>query len=155
LKPDNWREITQHYIIHKNALSTIEKYGLMNGHPSHGYWMTTFSRWRRDFLHVNFQPRVLGRLSVLGKVIEEELTSIVENYMKHGIPMTNHILRLNILTLLTNHHRDDLIARMGADVLPKLRLCFGQRCCQRFYKRHHFTSRVATTKMRDEIPADL
>ena len=25
LKPDNWREITQHYIIHKNALSTIEK----------------------------------------------------------------------------------------------------------------------------------
>lgn len=43
---------------------------------------------------------------------------------------------------------------MGADVLPKLRLCFGQRWCQRFYKRHHFTSRVATTKMRDEIPAD-
>ena len=27
--------------------------------------------------------------------------------MKHGIPMTNHILRLNILTLITKHNRDD------------------------------------------------
>ena len=33
--------------------------------------------------------------------------------MKHDIPMTNYILRLNIFTLLTNYHRDDLIARMG------------------------------------------
>ena len=38
--------------------------------------------------------------------------------MKHGIPMTNYILRLNIFTLLTNYYRDDLIARMGANVLP-------------------------------------
>ena len=76
LKPDNWR--AQHYIIHKNALSTIEKYGLMNGHPSRWFneWMKTFSRWRRDFLNVNFQPRVLGRQSVLGKVIELQLWRI-------------------------------------------------------------------------------
>jgi len=117
--------------------------------------MTTFSKWRRDCLNANFKLPVLGsRVSVLGKVIEDELTGILENYMKHGIPMTNHILRLNIMTLITKHHRDDLIARMGIDVLPKDRLCFGQRWCQRFYKRHQFTSRVATTKMRDEIPAD-
>ena len=45
---------------------------------------------------------VLGsRISVLGKVIEDELTGIVENYMKHGIPMTNHILRLNFMTLVS------------------------------------------------------
>jgi len=47
-----------------------------------------------------------------------------------------------------------LIIRMGIDVAPKDALRFGQRWCQRFYKRHSFTSRVATTKMRDEIPAD-
>ena len=39
---------------------------------------------------------VIGRTSVLGMVIEDELVSVVENYMKHGIPITNHILRLNI-----------------------------------------------------------
>jgi len=50
----------------------------------------------------NVKLHVLGsRLSVLGKVIEDELTGIVENYMKHGIPMTNHILRLNIMTLVS------------------------------------------------------
>ena len=45
---------------------------------------------------------VLGsRISVLGTVIEDELTGIVDNYMKHGIPMTNYILRLNIMTLVS------------------------------------------------------
>ena len=34
-RPDNWREIIQHYMIHKNSKSTIAKYHLHNGHPSH------------------------------------------------------------------------------------------------------------------------
>jgi len=61
-RPDNWREIIQHYMIHKNSASTIAKYCLHNGHPSHDYWITTFSRWRRDCLNANFKLPVLGSL---------------------------------------------------------------------------------------------
>lgn len=150
LKHDKWREITQKYMMYKNSISTIQKYFLKNGNLTHNYWTATFSRWRRGYVKVP----ILGRVSALGKVIEAESALIVENYRKHSIPITNHILRLNIVTLLTNHHRDYLIARMDADVLPKDRLCFGQRWFQRLYKRLHFTGRVATTQMRDEIRTD-
>jgi len=36
----------------------------------------------------------------------------------------------------------------------KDKLRFGRTWCARFYKRHKFVSRIASTKIRDEIPAD-
>jgi len=53
-RPDNWREIIQHYMVYKNSMSTIAQYGLLNFHPSYDYWMATFSKWRRDYLNVNY-----------------------------------------------------------------------------------------------------
>ena len=29
-RPDNWREIIQHYMVYKNSMSTIAQYGLLN-----------------------------------------------------------------------------------------------------------------------------
>jgi len=60
LRPDKWTEIIQHYMIYKNSASTIAKYDLLNGHSSHEYWITIYSKWRREALNVNFKLPVLA-----------------------------------------------------------------------------------------------
>lgn len=56
--------------------------------------------------------------------------------------------------MIGKHNRNDLLERLGDQVPIKDKLRFGRTWCHRFYKRHKFVSRIASTKMRDEIPAD-
>jgi len=38
-----------------------------------------------------------GRASIIGKLVESELVQVVERYSTHGVPMTNYILRCNLM----------------------------------------------------------
>ena len=56
--------------------------------------------------------------------------------------------------MIGKYDRNDLLERLGDQVSIKDKLRFGRTWCHRFYKRDKFVSRIASTKMRDEIPAD-
>jgi hypothetical protein len=87
--------------------------------------------------------------SVIGRKVESELVAVVERYNSHGVPMTNYILRCNLITLLFKHNKEVVLKRVDDGDLV-----FGKAWCTRFYQRNKLSLRAATTKMRDEIPAD-
>lgn len=127
----------------------------MNLNSNYDYWIATFSKWKKAALKpLDQDEKHCGRGSVVGKEVEAELVLVVERYNEHGIPLTDTILRCALLSLLTKHGKDDIMFRLTDAVPVKDRLRLGRRWCQRFYNRHKFVSRAATTKMRDEIPAD-
>ena len=152
-KPDNWEEIVQNYMYFKNVDMTMKKYNLAELNPSSDHWISTFCKWKKQHLNPS-QRTIMCLMSVLGSVIEEELVAVVQRYNNHGIPMSDTILRFSLIALIGKYDRNDLLERLGDQVSIKDKLRFGRTWCHRFYKRDKFVSRIASTKMRDEIPAD-
>lgn len=110
---------------------------------------------KKDFL-LNRNPKS-GRAPCYGKQIDDELTDVVCRYNKHGVPVGDSILRCNPITILTKEGRNDILNRIvpdNEDLTAADQLRFGKEWAKRFYRRHKLRSRLATTKMRDEVPAD-
>ena len=143
-RPDNWREIAQEHLIFKSIDRTLKKFGLFKIHPSIDHWYKTLQRWGKDVAKEK-EFVCVGRKPIYGTAIDCMLRDKVDNYFAHGLPMTDYILKLMLLELLD----EDTLAMVRCG---KLR--FGQSWAMRFYKRHNLRSRVATTKMRDTVPAD-
>ena len=70
--------------------------------------------------------------------------------------MTNMILRLQLIALLQAANRVDILDRIAepGELLSKQKIYrFDGSWAKGFYKRHMLVARVATTKMREEVPA--
>ena len=154
-RPDNWQEIALHFLASNKLRHTIHRFQLLSMNPSNQYWRTTINRWAKDYS--SGKTDLSHRPPVYGMDIDNELADMVRNYNNHGVPVTNFILRLNLLSILKKHKRLDilnLIVDENVDDVPKGYYRFITAWAQRFYTRHDFASRVASTKMRDETPKD-
>lgn len=149
-RPDNWKEIIEHYQTWGNhPRITIKEYAL-DITKGVDYWTKSFSRWSKDVKN-NKEISYSGRCSIIGPEIDEELASIVREYNKHGILMTNRILRCALIGLLKTHNRNDLLERIISEKdendVKNSRLRFGKEWCYRFYKRHKISNRRGITKI--------
>ena len=134
------------------------KYDLLKSNPNVNTWTTCFKRWMKDIKNKKERKRV-KRISVIGKALDDELAGIVDNYQDHGCPMKTPILRVQLLTLLEVRGRQDIIDRMnphdernvpGSGWFRRI----GDSWHNRLYKRQNIKTRVATTKMREDLPKD-
>ena len=155
--PSNWTDIADYYATYKNIGQTIRKFGLIELNPSREYWTNTLWHWKKMLkANPNYEP-TYGQLPFCGVETDNELAAIVKTYFDHGVPMTNLILKMHLVSLLTAKNRADLLARIvqdHEDLKDKHSVRIGKQWCQRFYERHKLSSRVATTKMRDCVPKD-
>jgi hypothetical protein len=156
-RPKNWRLIAQYYKENRNAAGTIHHFHLQNDKiaRTNQYWITTFGRWVKDLDIVDYNPSMYRNVAY-GEKIDLELKSIVLRYFDHAVPMTNMILRLQLIALLQADHRDDILDRLAEpkEALSETKIYrFDASWALRFYKRHKLVARVATTKMREELPA--
>ena len=156
-RPDNWAEIADYYQHHRHVAGTIFHFKLKSEdvNKNERYWTTMFGRWMNDVADKKWSL-IKGQLPVYGTKIDKELVLIVENYNAHAVPMTNMMLRLHLLTLLKDHDRQDIldaIAATGEPLSRNKKYRFTDQWAMRFYKRNDLCTRVATTKMREELPA--
>ena len=156
-RPDNWRLIADYYKVYRNIVATIKQFGLRTHdmRKPQMYWVTTIGRWMKD---VDDKKELweYGRRPVYGVPIDNQLLAIVKNYNNHAVPMTNMILRIQLLTLLQSSGQTnilDAIADSEEPLSKEKKYRFGDQWAIRFYNRHNLSSRVATTKMREELPA--
>ncbi len=110
-RPENWRDIVQHYGVYKKGAKTIRKYKLELLHSSHDYWLATFGKWKKQAANSLYVP-YKGRASIIGKLVESELVRVVERYSTHGVPMTNYIVRCNLMALLVKHECNDVLKQV-------------------------------------------
>ena len=104
----------------------------------------TLNRWAQDL--ANKKQMQYQRSSSIPADVEKELNNEVDRYNEAGVPLTNMILRLNLVKLMDR-------AGLGAKVaVPN---SFGDSWFQRFYSRNNIRTRVATTKMREDFPVDF
>jgi hypothetical protein len=156
-RPPEWQEIAVHYQNYKNIDKTIKAYKLLEINPNVSTWAVTLSRWSKD---VNKRKLInTVRVPVIGEFLDKALADTVDNYFRNGVPMSNLIIKTTLLQLMETHNRQDLLERCNPDDPRNVRgkqwfIRIGDSWCTRFYKRHEFKSRVATTKMRNDIPAD-
>ena len=137
-RPDNWKDIAQHYISCQNFKSTVRKYELHLMHSlDDDYWYTMLNRWKRDMKKKKAPS--LGRKPKYGESIDNDLAGVVQRYFDAGVPMSNYILKLSIINLLQKNGRQDLVDDPA--------FTFGVGFAHRFYKRHKFVTRVVTTKI--------
>ena len=160
-RPVNWTEIADYYKINRNVSGTLFHFGLNKKSSdknitTKNYWITTLGRWMKDCETEKFQ-QLSGRLPVYGTKIDLQLVALVQNYSDHAVPMTNSMLRMNLITMLTADNRKDILDAIADTEEPlskTKKYRFADQWALRFYKRHKLSSRVATTKMRDELPAE-
>ena len=81
-----------------------------------------------------------------GLEIDCELYNEAMNRILLGLTVDPHTLREMLSVILLKHEKSNLLAAPGS---------FGASWAQRFFKRHKLSSRVATTKMREEAPANF
>ena len=155
-RPANWQTIAEYYMVYRSVRGTIKFFELSYLNESIPYWTTTFGRWMKDY-QANKSHLQYGREPDYGTEIDEKLANIVRDYNKNAVLLTDMILRLQLIALLTTFERQDILDRIApndSEVSKERDLRFAKRWAHRLYKRHKFPSRVATTKMRDELPAD-
>ena len=119
------------------------------------HWRTTLLRWVRDLKNPNFKLQY-GRIPVYGNKIDIQLVRMVEHYNEHAVPMSNMILRMQLVQMLKVDQREDILDAIaeGDEPFSKTKKYrFTDQWALRFYKRNNLSTRVATTKMRDELPA--
>ena len=157
-RPVNWKDIARHYEIYQKVDLTIREYNLLAINGNVGTWNVTFNRWIKDIKSKKDRKKK-KRICVIGEALDNELAGIVDNYQEHGVPMRNLILKTQLQTLLEVRGRQDILDRMNYfdernKPGSKWFIRIGDSWCNRFYKRHNIKTRIATTKMRDDIPID-
>lgn len=118
------------------------------------HWVTTILRWIKD-LDSTKETVQYSRQPVYGETIDKQLVRVVQSYNDHAVPMTNMILRIQLITLLQSNERTDIldaIANSDEPLSKEKKYRFSNAWAQRFFIRHNLKSRVATTKMREELP---
>ena len=166
-RPANWTDITLDFMTYKNQERTMKKFelnlesdaGAEGKMKNFQHWNTKLNRWAKQ-IHTRGDDdfKKIGKLPPYGKAIDDELAEIVRNYNKNGVPITDYILRCCLIELISKRRPKFFkrIVEVHATVpktKPKM-YKFAQSWATRFWKRHQLSSRVSTTKMRDDLPAD-
>jgi hypothetical protein len=160
-RPTNWRDITLHFMTFKNLSKTMKTFGLLIQNvdetakeKNFNYWRTTLGRWKKQ-IHSDRKFEKCGKLPVYGKAIDDELADVVRNYNQNGVPMNDFILRCCLLDILTRKLPNMITKIVNIyETAENGQYKFGRSWAKRFWKRHTFSNRTATTKMRDDLPAD-
>ena len=143
-RPDCWREIAKHYKDYglQNTLKAFEEE--MHNIP-HASKERSVRRWHEDVTKSK-TPIYAHRMPEYGEQIDNELYTEAMDRVFLGLTVDATILRELLLVLLNKYDKINLVRNNGS---------FGLSWAQRFFKRHNLRSRVVTTKMREEIPADF
>jgi hypothetical protein len=160
-RPDNWKEIAHDFMVYKNQTKTMIKFGLaidsndeVEQEKHQNYWRSTLNKWKKEWPSAHKFDKD-GKFPVYGKAIDNELANVVRNYNRNGVPMTNFVLRCCLMDILVKK-LPDLIPKVVSlsQTAGKYQYKFGRSWANRFWKRHDLRSRIATTKMRSDLPAD-
>ena len=156
-RPHEWKEIAIHYQNFRSVDKTIAAYNLLETNPNIATWSVTLGRWSKDVI-TNKELKE-KRIPVIGKVLDDALADVANNYFKHGVPMSDLILKTTLMQLMETHNRHDLLERCNPNDPRNVQgkkwfIRLGRSWCHRFYKRHNLSCRVATTKMRNDLPVD-
>ena len=84
-----------------------------------------------------------------GTQVEKELLEAVQLRIRSGLSIDNTMLRQLLIRILEANNKSDLLRENGGHNT------FGLGFASRFWKRNNLVGRVATTKMRAEMPADF
>jgi hypothetical protein len=153
-KPENWADIG--FCFKLNGLqATLRKYSLLDIHPSSHYWTTILKRWEKLLSNLKAgstseTKKRRQRVNVFGSFIDIELKRKCDEYREHGITVNDATLKLLLMDLLLQHGDCTVLHKISSSEIN-----ISHSWCQRFWKRHNMSSRAATTKMREETPADF
>lgn len=152
-RPENWRDIIGDHLHSNNIVKTITKFHLAAelNETAVKYWRGTLSDWKKDLLQGKTIFKEGGAIPY-GKEIDDLLADKVRLYNFHGAPINDSTLRMNLIQLLREKNRQDILDQIS-DTFQRSeekKYTFGSAWAQRFWKRHNFRSRKATTKMREK-----
>ncbi len=89
----------------------------------------------KDYCKKEKWQQLSGRLPVYGIKIDSQLVDTVQNYSDHAVPMTNLMLRMNLITPLTADNRKeilDVIAETEEPLSKTKKYRFGDQWALRF-----------------------
>lgn len=130
-RPSNWKEIAEHYKIHRNCTKTMKIFNLELLNPSYEYWIATLGKWIKQAYNPSYIS-FRGRSSVIGRNIENELIIIIKKYHLIELqPITYTILRRHLMTLLVQHNCIQILKQIDDG-----ELIFGKNWFSRFLKRN-------------------
>jgi len=148
LRPDNWRVIVDHYLNHgfNDTISVFEG-ALSRYNKKLPAIKKNLKVWEKekDFSDDFLKTKKKRRMPLYGRDIDIELCKVIERMGDSGLPVDNSILRRQLLCLLENHNKLNLVLNDAS---------FGNSWAERFWARHNLSSRAPTTKMR-ELPLDF
>lgn len=130
-RPSNWKEIAEHYKIHRNCTKTMKIFNLELLNPSYEYWIATLGKWIKQAYNPSYIS-FRGRSSVIGRNIENELIIIIKKYHLIELqPITYTILRRHLMSLLVQHNCIQILKQIDDG-----ELIFGKNWFSRFLKRN-------------------
>jgi hypothetical protein len=147
-RPDNWKIIGEYYHCygHDSTLKVFEaELGWMKRRTSR---VTALKRWMTDWQNGR-EPKDTRREPILGIETERRILQQLLKRSEVGLSIGDDDLRRVVLDYLAQSGRTCLLRENGGNNT------FGSSFCSRFWKRHRMSSRIATTKMRDDIPKDF
>ena len=146
LRPENWREIGEHYHLY-GVSSTMQAYREEMGNVSEHAVQMRGRRWYKDFINGVEGVPDTRRQSILSTVVESPIVEEIKKLRSEGLQVDNSILQTMVRTRLERGNEEEKA------LLQKY--TFGESWCARFWKRYNMPSRVATTKMREKIPRNF
>ena len=130
-RPSNWKDIAEHYKIHRNCTKTIKIFNLELLNPSYEYWIATLGKWIKQAYNPSYIS-YRGRSSVIGRNIENELIITIKKYhLIESQPITYTILRRHLMSLLVQHNCIQILKQIDDGDL-----IFGKNWFSRFLKRN-------------------
>ena len=73
--------------------------------------MNKNNRWLKYSKKENDNKRV----PAIGEFLDKALADVVRNYFKHGVPMSDLIIKTTLMQLMETHNRPDLLERMNVN----------------------------------------
>ena len=107
---------------------------------------STLNRWAKE-LERKASKKVTNHGPIIGTAVDEDVAKCMAQRMAAGLTCDDTVLREAVMIVLDKKGMSNLLRENGGQYT------FGKNWCHRFWKRHGYASRVATTKMR-ELPDD-
>jgi len=140
-RPQNWESIVEYYVESSHNIDAILQ---QNDKEFQGYNSTQAKKRVEEWVRnkkANIKVEYTQRQPVYGFEVDMQLLSDVEERTKLGLRIDAFILRGLLVALLTVHNKLDLLTTNNG------KNTFGDAWATRFYKRHKFKCRAATSKM--------
>ena len=148
-RPTIWEDMTEYWIDANRSMYMLRKaYPKELSGKDDVQATKLLARWLKDKQDNKQVGKNIGGIPVIGLDLDNELANIVRARIAVGLQMDLFMMRLMVRKLIRRDGKEHLLVENGGKNV------FGDDWCFRFYKRHKFKRRVATTKMRLAVPAD-